>query len=568
MESYVEITVEGIVCDDVTSLRGVERISELYEYELEVRVRTPVPNLATLLGSRATIVLRDLAKQSRTVTGIVAEARVISADTDKSVFAKLVVRPAVYRQRLGRDCWSSQDVKVLDVIQEVLEDYPGPVRYDLAGQYPTYPYRVQYREDDWTYLSRLIEEEGIYYWFDHGDGESELVFADTSPAGAAIDGVPLLSFTPASQMRPDQDAVVEVSFCAAATTERFAARSFDLAKPTVQIAAERGSGRHEAYDAPGAGPSDPAILGERVRVKQEAAAAARAGVSGLATSVRPFPGRYFAMLGHPIPSLNGELFVTAVTVEGSTKVAVSTRFSAIPRDVPFRSVQSVPEAKQPGLQMGVVIGPPGDEVFPDQYGRVRVQLHWDRLGDRSARAGTWMRNAQRGSPGSMLLPRMGWNVATFNEEGGVDAPSLFCRIHDGDHPPEYSLPANMTRVVYKTAATPGGGNFNEIYFEDRAGAEEMFVHASRDMNIRAKNRKSETIKNDSSRQVGGQYELHVTADVMERVMQDQTVKVSGNDDLTVQGRYTKSVSQNETSRSRMPTRPTPTRTGRWTSAGP
>ena len=140
---------------------------------------------------------------------------------------------------------------------------------------------------------------------------------------------------------------------------------------------------------------------------------------------------------------------------------------------------------------------------------------------------------------------MGWNVATFNEEGGVDAPSLFCRIHDADHPPEYSLPGNMTRVVYKTATTPGGGPFNEIYFEDRMGAEEMFIHASKDMNQRTLNRKTEVIKNDSLRVVGNENVLHTDADMVDRVMENQTVTVAANEELTVQGRHSKTVTQNE-----------------------
>ncbi len=546
MKPYVELSVEGIRCNEVTRLRAVEHVSRLFEYEIEVIVDAPVPDLATLMGSRAEIIVRDVAHQERLITGIVAEASVVARDTNRTVRGTFVIRPAIYRQALGRDCWSSQDVQVLDVVKAVLADYPGPVRYDVSGSYPTYPYRVQYREDDWTYVSRLLEEEGIYYWFDHGDGESEIVFADTSSASPAIDGIPVLTYTPASQLKPDQDSVVDVSFSAKATSHRFSARSYDLTKPTKRVEAGVGRGRHEVYDAPGGGPADPAILAERVRVGLEGARAHRTGVAGIATSVRLFPGRYFELLGHPVGALNGAFFVTGVELTGDAKIGISSRFTAIPRDTPYRSLRTTPEAKQAGLQMGVVVGPPGQEVHPDLYGRVRVQLHWDRLGSKDDRAGTWMRVAQRGSPGSMLLPRMGWNVATFNEEGGVDAPSLFCRIHDGDHPPEYTLPANKTRVVYKTATTPAAPIFNEIYFEDMAGAEEMFIHASRDMNVRALNRKFELVKNDSLRDVGAEYELHVTADMVDRVMQDQTVSVGGNEELVAQGRYTKTVGQSET----------------------
>lgn len=543
---HVEFFVEGLICEDVLDLRGSERIGTLFRYDLEVELVAPVPDFTTLIGQRAEITLRSQTGQSRLVTGIVAEASLLARDTGQKVRGLFTIKPAVYRQSLGRDCWSQQDVGALDVVKEVLADYPGPVRYDISGSYPIYPYRVQYREDDWTYLARLLEEEGIFYFFDHGDGESELVFADRSSAAASIDGIPVLPFTPASQMRHDQESVIEVSFFAAATTNQFSARSFDMTKPGSKVEASRGSGRHEVYDAPGAGPSDPAILSERVRVGLEGAQAHRAGIEGLATSVRLFPGRSFEVFGHPVVRLNGRFFITGVELSGSAKVGLSSKFSAIPSDVPYRKLRTSHEPKQAGLQMGFVVGPPGLEVHPDEHGRVRVQMHWDRLGPGNEQGGTWCRIAQRGAPGSMLLPRMGWNVATFNEEGGVDAPSVICRIHDADHPPEYPLPANMTRVVYKTAVTPGGGNHNEIYFEGAAGREEMFIHASKDMNVRVKNRKVENVKQNSSRDVATENILHTNGDMVDRVLQNQTVTVGGNEDVTVQGRHSKTVNQNET----------------------
>lgn len=543
--NYVEIEIEGLRCKDVLSVRGEEAVSELFRYELEVELLTPVPDLAKVVGTHFSMRLRDAAGGERHVTGCIAEARIVARDTSEIVRGRFVLKPSVYRQKLGRDCWSKQDVTAIDVIREVLEDYPYTIRYDLQGSYPEYPYRVQYREDDWTYIARFCEEEGIYYWFDHGGGESEVVFSDTSVAAPAIDGVPMIPYVPASQMRIDQAAVFELSFSAAATSHVYSARSFDMTKPGFQVAAKVGSGRHEVYDAPGGGTPNPEILKERVRVGLEGARAHRGNISGVASCIRVFPGRSFTIYGHPVAKLDGEFFITRISVEGDAKVGVTTRFDAIEKKVPFRALRRSPEAKQAGLQMGVVIGPPGQEVYPDEFGRVRVQMHWDRLGQRNERSGTWCRIAQRGAPGSMLLPRMGWNVATFNEEGGVDAPSTLCRIHDAEHPPEYALPANKTRVVYKTATTPAAPTFNEIYFEDRLGAEEMFIHASKDMHVRAKNRKVETIRNDSTRKVGQNYVLHVDDAMKERVVEDQVTTVGGNEELVVQARYAKSVDGDE-----------------------
>ena len=184
--NYVEIEIEGLRCKDVLSVRGEEAVSELFRYEVEVELLLPVPDLATVVGTHVSLWLRDAAGGERHVTGCVAEARIVARDTSQIVRGRFVIKPTVYRQRLGRDCWSKQDVTAIDVIREVLEDYPHTIRYDLQGNYPQYPYRVQYREDDWTYIARLCEEEGIYYWFDHGDGESaRLLPQPRSRAGVA-----------------------------------------------------------------------------------------------------------------------------------------------------------------------------------------------------------------------------------------------------------------------------------------------------------------------------------------------------------------------------------------------
>jgi type VI secretion system secreted protein VgrG len=211
------------------------------------------------------------------------------------------------------------------------------------------------------------------------------------------------------------------------------------------------------------------------------------------------------------------------------------RFRALPLATPFRPAEVTPPARQAGLQSGVVVGPPGAEVHPDGGGRVRVQLHWDRLGKRDAAGGRFMRVAQRGTGDSMLLPRIGWNVLTFNEEGSPDVPSVLSRIHDAEHPPAYPLPANKTRVVFKTATTPGGGSFNEVRYEDERGAEEMFMHASRDMGVLVQNDKTEAIDHDSKRAVAVDHALSIGKDHLEAVKNDQRVSIGANEKVAVKG---------------------------------
>jgi type VI secretion system secreted protein VgrG len=540
---FTELAVKGIEVRRVLSMRGTEALSTLFRYDVEVEVDLPLPDLDTVIGAEAKLTLVDKGYRERVVTGVVAEATAQAMDNERGKIA-VVLRPTFWRQSLGRDCYASQEVTVQDVTDDVLADYTGKYRWDLHRSYPRYPYRAQYREDDITYVTRLLEEEGIYFWFDH-DAGSVAVFSDDSTKAPDMPGGALLPWIRESALLPGQDAVTQLGSTSAAVTGRFASKSYDLRRPLVPIQAKAGEGKHEVYDAPGGGTGMEDILDVRVRDQRDATLAGRAGVAGLATSIRPYPGCIVQVLGHPSPQLDARYLVTGVDVRGDAHNPCFTRFKAIREEVSFRPMRVTPEAKQAGLQLGKVIGPPGQEVHPDELARVRVILHWDRLGTHDDKGGTWMRVAQRGSPGSMLFPRMGWNVATFNEEGGVDAPSVIWRIHDGERLPEYKLPMNMTRVVWKTATVPNDGTTNEIYFEDKAGCEEMFINASRDMNYKVLDAHYHTVRNNSTRSVGGNHDLTIKEGLDERTIQDQQITIGGNQDLTVEGGRSKTVGGNE-----------------------
>ena len=156
----MELKVEGLSVQIVRSMRGSEAISSLFRYEVEVDIDAPIPDAAAVVGKLAEITLRDIGGGERIVRGVIAEIDLFALDVDRAQ-AKLVIKPPVFRQRLGRDCYSFQDQTVVDVVKDVLADYTGVVRYELVRSYATFPYRAQYREDDWTYVSRLCEEEGI-----------------------------------------------------------------------------------------------------------------------------------------------------------------------------------------------------------------------------------------------------------------------------------------------------------------------------------------------------------------------------------------------------------------------
>lgn len=546
---HVTLVVGGAPFE-VVSLRGEHRLSRLFSFELVCRAAADVLDAAELLGREAEITLRDSFGAQRSITGLIAEAATETFD-DATAIVTLTVTPEVYPLTLGRTCRAFQQSTVIDIAEAVLVG--KRFRLAITRSYPVRAYTAQYREDDWTFLSRLLEEEGIYAWFDH-DGPTTLVLSDDSTAAPDLVGGARVPFKYESGMRAETELIEELASEVAVAPTRFTVASFDPQRPALPVTATIGAGPLEIYQAPGGGPTNPAICEARARTMAEAAAAAGSGVAGLATSVRLVPGMVFEVADHPLPSLDGRYLVTEVTYEATQRLRVAgpvdrkpyaCRFRAIRKAAPYRPPTETPPAKQAGLQSGIVVGPPGAEIHTHPEGAVRVQLHWDREGQRNDTSGKWMRVAQRGTASSMLLPRVGWTVLTYNEEGTVDAPNVLSRIHDGEHLPPYGLPARKTRVVFKTATSPGGGSHNEIYFEDLLGAEEMFIHASKDHNVLVQHVKREAVMNDSTRKVGVDHKLTIGRDKNEGVKANHTMTIGGNETSMVHGDRNKTITGNE-----------------------
>ena len=553
-EEHASLSLDG-VAHEVTLVRGHEAVSTLFRFDIVCHPAGDHASPASMIGREAHLVLRDGYGAERPVRAVVTEASVTVTDEAQASLS-LVLRPACYKLTVGRGCRVFHDASVPDIVHAVLAAAGLETRFELVERYAKRPYTAQYRESDWDFVCRLCEEEGIHYWFDHEEAESLLVFADRSSAAPDLAGGATLAFATMSGLEASGEHVHELGPVFAFQPQRFTLRSFDPSRPKLDLTVSRGEGLFEVYEAPGAGPGAPDIVARRVQVRQERAEAQRATVTGKSSSLRLVPGRIVAIVGHPAARLDGRYFVTRATLvvaqrrrgEAQGPQPPTTGFDGVAEATPFRPAALTPPARHAGLQTGVVVGPPGEEIHPDEAGRIRVQAHWDREGTRDDRSGHFLRVAQRGTAGSMLLPRVGWHVFTLGEEGSVDAPILFNRFYDAEHVPPYGLPEAMTRTVYKTATTPGGGSFNEIRFEDMAGAQEMFLDASRDMQMLVQDDKSETVMHDAAKVVGHDSHLDVGQNVKELVSGSQSVTIGANESEDVGAGREKTVGGDETVR--------------------
>lgn len=554
---------------EVVSLAGREGISQLFAYEVLCAASAEGPSPGSCVGAPAVITLFDGFGAERSIHGIVTEASLRVSDDRRAILA-VTLRPGLYALSLGRDSRVFQDLTVPDIVRAVIAGAPAlaqgiPTRWELKSTYPTHVYCVEHREDDLSFISRLLEEEGIYTWFDHQGGRSVLVFADDSTRAPDLAGGARVPFAMEIGTTRDAESIVDLGPTCAVAPTRFTVGSFNPQNPRLAVTGAAGRGDLEIYRAEGGGPETPDACARAAGFAAEAAAAGAEGATGKSTSVRLVPGMIVEVDGHPIADLDGRYLVveTSVQVVQRRRGPVAgyaaedpylCRFRLLREDVRFRPARQTRPGRQAGLQIGRVVGPAGAEIYPSGAGAVRVQYHWDRLGNNDERAGKWMRVAQRGTADSMLLPRVGWNVATFNEEGEIDAPYVLSRFHDAEHPPDYPLPENKTRVVFKTATSPGGGSFNEVRFEDKAGSEEMFLNASKDMTSLVKNDLTTTVSHDRSRTVehdhtftvGNDYEDVVEHDQTVLIGEDEAVKVGGSSEKTVTGSEINTISGGRT----------------------
>jgi len=550
-DEHVYLEIDGKVFE-VAEMGGREKISELFHFDLVMSDDASGAQPFDMLGRPCVMTLHDGFGTRVTLQGIVAEAeRTVKDDTTAELHINM--RPNVFPLTLSRDSRVFIDKTVPQIVDIVLQKLHinAPFRWELTRAYRERVYTAQYREADWTFISRLLEEEGIYYWFDHEDADTVLVFSDDSVHAAKLTGGMPIEFVTDSGMLGTKELIHELAAEAHATPTKFTVGSFDPWNPMLKVMASEGDGIHEMYDAPAGGPEAPEVCGHQARNRLECALSHRASISGNSSSVRIDPGRIMEVYNHPLH--DGSYFITEVVYrvtqrrrfQSGERGGYQCHYEGIQSKTIFRPPEDTPISKQAGIQSGRVVGPGGEEIHTDDRGRVRVQLHWDREGGWDDKAGKWMRVAQRGVSMSMMYPRVGWNVMTFMEEGNVDAPTVLTRVHDAEHPPTYPLPENKTKTVFRTASSPSDGSANEFRFEDLAGLQEMFINASGLMNIYSKMDIGQNVGRNHEKKVTGNQEVSIQKVFTKEVQNDQKVKIGKDEELEITTDRDKGVGGNE-----------------------
>jgi type VI secretion system secreted protein VgrG len=532
----------------VVRFHGQEGISSLFGFRLELA--GPEIDVGALVDKPAALRIEGI-DAPRFIHGVLSEFEYVGESRSLQLYEAELV-PWIWRLQHRQDCRIFQDKPTPKILEEVLtgaglaKDW---LRFDLVAEYAPRNYCVQYHETDLAFLMRLMEEDGIFYFFEHEGDKHVLVMADHPGAHKPIPGSPAVWFSPPGGDVADREHVREFRFGQRVKPGKASLRDFNIHKPDLPMEVNEAGKLNvdlEVYHYPGEyqdpslGTPDKGLSIAKTRL--EAHQAFRRSGGGTSDCPRLTAGHTFELMGHPRSDLETTYRVTHVTHAGSQpqvldqdaagEFSYSNEFGVTEKSQPFRAAQRTPKPQMRGLQTATVVGPPGEEVHPDEHGRVKIQFHWDRAEPFNDTSSCWVRVSQLwagNSWGTMFIPRIGHEVLVDFIEGDPDRPIVVGRIHTGNNMPRYEMPASKTRTTIRSESSPGGGGFNELSFEDAKGKEELFLHAQKDWNAFAQNDKSETVGANRSSSIGSNETVSVGA--------SRTVNVAAVDSTTVGGTH-------------------------------
>ncbi|MBI4704938.1 MAG: type VI secretion system tip protein VgrG [Deltaproteobacteria bacterium] len=562
----IEVEIDGA---EVRALWCVieEALSELPCVRLEVSLpEGGAPEPTAIVGKKLALRLRrigDDASPVRCFGAVVVEAT-RSADKDGRPTTAVVAAPRLWRLGKRADCRVFRDSTVPDILQSVLQGAgASDVETRLGESYPARPYTVQYRETDLCFVLRLCAEEGIWLLVRHDEDGRDTVVLGDDPAGLGpLAGQSTLPYAETYGFAGPTQRVMWVAEQHEVRTDKVMLRDYDLLQPKVPVdgravGKDEGPKALELYDYPARSFAAPTAQ-RYAQVLLDGLQCERDVVSGETTALTLAPGLRFAIEGHPYAVLDQEYLAVRVrteararrsfhhdqgrttTGEGGEGRDFVCRFEAIPTArSAFRPPRRERASTVAGAQTAMTAGP--GEIHVDEHGRVKVKFHWDRVSPDDGSSSDWARTSQVPLGGSMLLPRVGWEVSVRHLEGDADRPVVFARMYNALAMPPYGLPGGAARSAVQTATTPGGGTSNEVRFDDSKGGEQMFFNASKDATIAVENNTTESIGNDQTRSVGSNRTVEITNSLTSTVGASQASTVGANQTVSVETFMVESV---------------------------
>ncbi len=544
-----EIAIETPLGTDALLLRSVsiqEQLGRLFQMEADLISTNDKVNFDDIVGQNATIRLNlPGTNEPRHFNGFVSRFVQLDSEAGYPHYRATLV-PWLWFLTRTADCRifhkgmekPPDKMTVPGIIMKVFSDHGfSDFKDRTSGTYREWEYCVQYRETDFNFVSRLMEQEGIYYYFEHENGKHTLMLADSLSGHNPFASYDAIKFRPRGQVGTAKGDVTTWTLEQEVQPGAYALNDFDFEKPkkalrtSKNITRNHASAAFEIYDFPGEyvehsdGETYAQMRIEELQAQHEV-------LHGQALARGVCNGCTFSLEEHPRDDQNREYLITSTAIHldaGSFDSAqkgpgelFTCHFTAIDSKVQYRSARLTPKPLVQGPQTAIVAGPDGEEIHTDKYGRVKVQFHWDRYGKGNENASCWVRVSQERAGkkwGSVNIPRVGQEVIVEHLEGDPDRPIITGRVYNGESMPPYDPPKMGTITSFKSN-TKGGGGFNELRFEDKKGEEQIFIHAEHNQDIR--------IKNDCFEWIGNNRHLIVKKDQLEKVENNRHEQVTND----------------------------------------
>jgi type VI secretion system secreted protein VgrG len=553
----------------LVSMSGSEALGRMPTYELILGSDNHDLLLEEVVGQRIAVWLELENQERRYFNGFVSEFQYEGQGQDGMASYHAVMVPWLWFLTRTADCRIFQDKSIPEIIEEVFRDNGQSDFEDrLSGTHEAWNFCVQYRETDFNFVSRLMEQEGIYYYFTHEEDVHSLILCDSPSAHEVNEAADQVPYRPPSEGRAGEEFISSWSSRQTYEPCELKLRDFDFMNPSVALTPEDSfsplhqSEGHEIFDYPGefVGPEGDRQTGdEYAQIRLQEIQAEQSVVDASSNARALACGYNFEFIDYdPRPDEAGEYLIIAASYrldagsyraggEGGSGPEYSCSIRAIDVNKQFRPARITPKPVVQGPQTAIVVGPSGEEILTDEYGRVKVQFHWDRLGQFDQDSSCWMRVSQPWAGvgwGGVSIPRIGQEVIVEFLEGDPDQPIITGRVYNADAMPPYELPAQAVVSGMKSQTVKGGG-YNEFIMDDTAGAENMRIHAQFDRNVTIENDNNETIHNNETISVDVDRTRNVGSNETINIGADRTEDVGANETLSVGADRTRSVGAKE-----------------------
>jgi type VI secretion system secreted protein VgrG len=520
--------------DDLLLVRfsGEEALSRQFRFHLELQSEKRDIDPGSVLRKYGTLQVTLADESQRHINGMFSRFSQGTSDAELTTYwAELV--PWTYFLSLRRNCRIFQKKSVIEILTAVFEESPYAEFEVRCGDRPARDFCVQYRESDLNFAQRLLEEEGIFYFFEHTEDKHKLVLADSN--NHIPDCPPPTTVRALAAASPDSSAVTAFELENSVRIGAVIYRDYDHLQPSFTLDGEApGEEGEEVYEY---WPGHYTTRGEGERFAKyrlEAEEALREQARGRSTCRNLISGHKFTLEEHTNDRANQEYVLTSVRhvcntgdyrSSGSDSFDYSNEFTVVPMSVPFRPRRTVAKPVIVGSQTAVVVGPSGEEIYTDEHGRVKLHFHWDREGKKNENDSCWIRVSQPWAGqgwGAVSIPRIGQEVVVDFLEGDPDQPIVTGRVYNAENKPPFGLPDNGMVSGIKSYSTPGGGGYNGIDMNDTKGKEAFNVHAQYDMTTMVLHDETHTVKNDRKK--------NVENDEVNVIKKNRTTEISEGDE--------------------------------------